>query len=121
MKKRVVVERGIRIVVIDSTEALMTSVQSTLDVLATVSYEDDCDCMVMSQAAFAEAFFVLSSGLAGEVLQKFANYRKKLAIVGDFSGYTSKLLQDFMRECNAGRHVCFAATEQEGIAWLARA
>jgi hypothetical protein len=60
-------------------------------------------------------FFVLSSGIAGEVVQKFVNYGIRLAIVGDFSGCTSKPLRDFMYESNKGKHLYFVATVDEAL------
>ena len=41
------------------------------------------------------------------MLQKFVQYRMPLAVVGDFSKYTSKSLRDFIYECNQGRQVNF--------------
>ena len=52
------------------------------------------------------------------MLQKFVNYQMRLAIVGDFSHYTSKPLQDFIRESNQGRQVGFWSTEEEALDWL---
>ena len=57
-------------------------------------YETGCERLIFDKTAFAESFFILSSGLAGEILQKFVNYRLKAAIVGDYSHYTSKPLHD---------------------------
>ena len=82
---------------------------------------DGPSAMVLRKEQLSEDFFRLSTGLAGEVLQKFVNYQMKLAIVGDFSGYTSKPLQDFIRESNEGRHVCFQPDEGAALAWLERA
>jgi hypothetical protein len=45
--------------------------------------------------------------LAGDILQKFSNYRVKLAIVGDFIKYQNKSLQDFIRESNKGNTIFF--------------
>jgi uncharacterized protein DUF4180 len=61
------------------------------------------------------AFFTLSTGLAGELVQKFVNYRQRLAIVGDISGYVdgSAALRDFVRESNRGRQVWFVADADE--------
>ena len=66
-----------------------------------------------------EDFFVLSSGLAGEILQKYINYGGKIAIYGDFSHYTSKPLKDFIYESNKGKDVFFAATKEEAVQKLA--
>lgn len=61
----------------------------------------------MNKAAIIDDFFILSSCLAGEILQKFINYHIKFAIYGDFSKYTSKPLKDFMVESNRGKDVFF--------------
>lgn len=44
------------------------------------------------------------------MIQKFVNYRTRLALVGDIGGpvAASPALADFVRESNAGDHVCFA-------------
>ncbi len=61
------------------------------------------------------------SGIAGEILQKFINYHAKLAIIGDFSGYTSKPLKDFIYESNNGKDVFFVGSEQEAVERLTQA
>lgn len=63
----------------------------------------------------------MSSGLAGEVLQKFINYHVKIAIYGDYSHYTSKPLHDFIYESNKGNHVFFAPSKDEAINKLGQA
>ena len=106
---------GVIIAQVESSEMLITDVQSALDLMATVRYETDADCMILPKTAMSEQFFVLSSRLAGDILQKFVNYQFKLAIVGDFSGYTSTPLRDFIYESNQGKHVFFASTVEEAI------
>ncbi len=56
-------------------------------------------------------FFQLRSGVAGEIVQKFANYKMLVAIVGDISRYVgeSKSLRDFVREANRGDQLWFVA------------
>ena len=95
------------IVYIKSEGILITDSQSALDLMMTVKYETDCTRIVIDKEAIIEDFFKLSSGIAGEVMQKFINYHIKLAIVGDFSKYTSKPLQDFIYECSKGHNIFF--------------
>ncbi len=95
---------------IQSEEPVITDTQSALDLMATVKYETGCDCIAVPKSVVTEDFFVLSTGIAGEILQKFVNYRVKLAIIGDFSRYTSKPLRDFIYESNNGSHVFFVGT-----------
>lgn len=107
--------------VITSDEMLITDGQSALDLLATVRYETDCSALLLPKETITEDFFRLSTHLAGEVLQKFVNYQMKLAIVGDFSAYTSENLKDFIYESNKGKTVCFLPTEKEALEWLNKA
>lgn len=102
-------------VLLHSDEALIVDGQSALDLIASMYYEHGCSAVVINKQAVAEGFFKLSTGLAGEVAQKFVNYHFRLAVVGDFSCYTSKPLQDFMRESNKGRHLYFCADEREAL------
>jgi hypothetical protein len=104
----------------ESVGLIVTDTQSALDLMATVKYETGCDRIAIHKSAIAEDFFVLSTGIAGEILQKFVNYRVKLAIIGDFSRYTSKPLKDFIYESNNGSHIFFAGSEDEAIARLGR-
>ena len=101
-----------------SETLLITDVSSALDLLMTVKYETKCDRMIVDKSAVTEDFFKLSTCLAGEVLQKYVNYRFKLAVVGDFSLYTSKPLKDFIRESNRGRDFFFVVTDEEAIEFL---
>lgn len=103
------------VAVVRSTETLITDVQSALDLMATVQYETGFDRIVINKSLLSESFFDLKTRLAGEILQKFVNYRVKLAIIGDFSAYTSQSLQDFIYECNKGSHFLFLSTEQQAI------
>ncbi|MEV1172580.1 DUF4180 domain-containing protein [Nonomuraea sp. NPDC049784] len=54
-------------------------------------------------------FFTLRTGVAGEIAQKFVNYRIGLAIVGDVSRFTaaSSALRAWVLESNRGDHVWF--------------
>lgn len=97
---------------------LITDTESALNLIATVRYETGCDRLIIEKSAIVEDFFRLSSGLAGAVLQKFVNYRMKMAIVGDFSGYTSKPLKDFIYENNKGRDFFFIGTVDEALVRL---
>lgn len=60
-------------------------------------------------------FFTLSSGLAGAVAQKFANYRQRLAVVGDISAHLagSTALRAFVAEANRGDQLWFLASRDE--------
>jgi hypothetical protein len=93
--------------------------QDALDILANCAYQDATRIM-MYQENITEDFFDLKTTLAGDVLQKFSNYRVKLAIVGDFTKYNSKSLRDFIYESNKTGRISFVATKQEAIDALSK-
>ncbi|MDW5324938.1 DUF4180 domain-containing protein [Plantactinospora sp. KLBMP9567] len=55
------------------------------------------------------SFFALGTRFAGEVMQKFVNYRLRLVVVGDISGHlaTSSALRALVEESNKAGHVWF--------------
>jgi hypothetical protein len=113
-------ENEVGVAVVSSDTVLITDVQSALDLMATVTYEAGCDRIILPKAAVCEDFFDLKSRLAGEILQKFVNYQVKVAIVGNFSGYASESLQDFIRESNRGNDIFFLADEEQAVKMLGR-
>ncbi|KOT37650.1 alpha/beta hydrolase [Streptomyces caelestis] len=70
----------------------------------------------------ADEFFALRSGVAGDVVQKFVNYRIRLVIVGDIASRVagSDALRDFVRESNRGTWTWFVADRAELEERLAR-
>jgi len=104
-----------KIVVVDADAPIISDGQSALDFIMNIGYAHNCHNIAVYKSAIAENFFKLSTGIAGEVAQKIVNYRYRLAIIGDFSGYTSKPLQDYMYECNKGGHLYFVSDENEAI------
>ncbi len=102
-------------------EVCIATGQDAMDVIASARYETGCGGLIVPKAALHEDFFRLPTGLAGEVLQKFVNYGMKIAVVGDFSQYTSKNLQDFLWESNKGKAVFFVSTEAEALERLSNA
>lgn len=112
---------GNEIAVVNSDTVLISDVQSALDFMMSVHYETGSRSIVINKQAVIEDFFVLHTGIAGEILQKVINYQFKLAIVGDFSGYTSKALKDFIYESNKGREIFFLSSEEDAIEKLNRA
>lgn len=113
--------RGIPVAEIYSGEPLITDTASALGLMATVKHETGCDRFVINKEAVTEDFFRLSTCLAGEILQKYINYHMKLAIYGEYSGYTSKPLRDFLYQSNQGRDVFFVSSLEEGLDRLAGA
>ncbi|MDR0984601.1 MAG: DUF4180 domain-containing protein [Ruminococcus sp.] len=110
----------IKIAFIDSEELLITDSQSALDLIVTVNYGYQSNRIVVKKTNICEDFFKLSTGIAGDILQKFSTYKAKIVIIGDFSKYTSKPLQDFIRESNKGTTVFFVNDKTEAIDKLSK-
>ncbi|MXQ53270.1 DUF4180 domain-containing protein [Shimazuella alba] len=108
------------IAIVKDSQIIIQDVQSALDLMATVQYEADSNRIIVHKSLFSEQFFDLKTRLAGEVLQKFINYYMKVAIIGDFSVYSSQSLKDFIYECNKGNDIFFLPTEEEAIERLSR-
>ena len=113
-------ENGVLCVLVESDEPVITDVQSAIDLLMSAQYDVGSKDIVIPKQLIAEDFFVLSTGLAGEILQKYVNYGGRMAIYGDYSRYTSKPLKDFMYESNKGRDFFFVSTKDEAVAALAK-
>jgi hypothetical protein len=73
------------------------------------AWDGDAAMVAIPVARLSPDFFQLSTRLAGEVAQKFVNYRMQLAIIGDISARCagSKALRDFVHEANRGRALWF--------------
>lgn len=112
---------GIDIAVVSGEEILIVDTQSALDLAMTVKYETGAERVAIDKKAICEDFFILSTGIAGEIFQKFMNYRMKVAIYGDYSHYTSKPLKDFMYESNHGKDFFFVPTKEEAVQRLTEA
>lgn len=93
---------------------MITEPGDILDMMAETGYHS-CDTMMIHRETFHPGFFELKTGLAGEILQKFSNYRMRLAIVGDFSGIKSKSLRDFIRESNRRGTINFVNTPEKAM------
>ena len=87
----------------------------------TAKYDGETNLIAIDKDAVCDEFFILSSGLAGEILQKFINYKAKIAIFGDYSKYTSKPLKDFIYESNKGNDIFFVSDKAEAVEMLVAA
>lgn len=110
MQTEIIRKNNKSVAVVHSEALLITDVSSALDFIMNVKYQTDCTLIAVNKEAITNDFFILSTCLAGEILQKFINYGIHFAIYGDFSMYTSKPLKDFMYESNHGRDIFFQPT-----------
>ncbi|MEV5675989.1 DUF4180 domain-containing protein [Streptomyces sp. NPDC052179] len=101
---------GVPVLVHGADGAPIATVQDALDCLVGAAFQG-AEVVAVPADCFDDRFFDLSTGFAGEVFQKFANYRLRLAIVGDISRHLrgGSALPALIREADRGRHVWFVA------------
>lgn len=82
---------------------------------------ESVDWVVLPVERLPEDFLSLRSGIAGAVLQKFVNYRLRIAIIGriDAELAESNALRSFVHEINCGTDCWFLDTMEEFEARLA--
>lgn len=112
---------SVDIAIVTDEKPVITDTQSALDLAMSVKYETGASRIMIDKNLICGEFFILSSGIAGEILQKYINYHVKMAIYGDYSHYTSKPLRDFIYESNQGKDFFFVATKEEAIEKLTKA
>jgi hypothetical protein len=97
-----------------SEDNVITTIEDGLELLGNLYYQD-FDRIIIHEKNITPDFFDLKNGIAGEILQKFSNYRVRLVIVGDFSKYTTKSLNDFIYESNGGRQINFVGSQLKAL------
>lgn len=102
-----------------SDKILIQNTEDALDLLGNVYYQG-FDKIIIYQKNLTADFFDLKNKMAGEILQKFSNYRVHLVIIGDFSTFASKSLKDFIHESNQGKQVNFVANISDALNSLSR-
>lgn len=120
MTFRIIEKNGIKCAEVCGDKKVIKDAQSALDLLMSAKYEADTKNIIIDKRLIADDFFVLSTGLAGEILQKYINYGGRIAIYGDYSHYTSKPLKDFIYESNKGKDVFFVSDEEQAAEMLTR-
>jgi hypothetical protein len=105
--------RGVSVLVCGAEGVPMASTQDALDIIGAAFSQADVVAVPVSR--LDQRFFSLRSGLAGDIVQKFANYRMRLAVVGDISAQVaaSEALRDLVRESNRGHQLWFVADLDE--------
>lgn len=82
-------------------------------------YSRQATRLIIHEENIVPEFFDLKTGILGEILQKFATYNFRLAVVGDFSKFQNKSFQDFIYESNKTGGIIFVATVEEAKKRLA--
>lgn len=112
MNIEIIQHQGYEIAEITGTGVLIHNAQDALEILINCAYQG-ASKIILHASQLLPDFFDLKTGIAGEILQKVSTYQLQVAIVGDFSQYTSKSLRDFIFESNKMGRVNFVASVEE--------
>jgi hypothetical protein len=108
---------GDSIAEIRSNEVEIMNAQDALDIMVNCTYQGARKIIVYEKNITPD-FFNLSSGIAGQVLQKFSTYDAQLCIIGDYEKFSSKSLHDFIYESNKVGRITFVSSMAEARAKL---
>ncbi len=109
-----------RAVVLDSDDGPIADAKRLVSWFGDVMGEG-ATALVVPAEALPASFFDLRSGLAGDVLQKAANYRIVFAVVGDVAEHSAKMraFHDLVVESQHASGYTFAADMEALEAWFA--
>jgi hypothetical protein len=86
-----------------------------IDDIFGIFFTTKCSAVLLKKENITGDFFNLSTGIAGEILQKFSNFKKRMAIIGNFDDVESKSLKDFIYESNKTGQILFVKTIEEAL------
>ena len=109
---------GLTIAEAVSAGIVVATVQDAVDLIGNAAYLG-ADYTLLHERHLGPEFFDLKTGLAGEVLQKYANYRMGLVVIGDFDAIGSESLRALIRECNRGGRIAFVPDRDAALARIA--
>lgn len=98
---------GFQVLVCDPAGPRVSTAEDAMDLIGAVFL--GAEIVAVPAQRLDERFFSPGTRFAGEVMQKFANYRLRLAVIGDISRHAeaSGALRALVRESNAAGHVWF--------------
>lgn len=117
MNYGIVEKEGKAYLVCDSAETPVRSEQDALDLIA-ACHEHNTSHIMLHADALSEEFFKLGTGLAGSVLQKFVNYRVKVAAIVPDDRLIKGKAKEMLAESNKGNDFRVFAGTAEAEKWL---
>ena len=100
-------QAGVRVLVCDPDGPPIVTEQDALDLIGAAFL--GAEVVAVPANRLDPRFFSLGTRFAGDVMQKFVNYRMRLVVVGDISAHlaASSALRALVQESNRGGHVWF--------------
>ncbi|MEU9678012.1 DUF4180 domain-containing protein [Streptomyces parvus] len=108
MKDLLQERHGVNVLVCDPAGPKVVTTQDALDLIGSVFLGAEV-VAVLPTSRLDEQFFSLGNRFAGEIMQKFVNYRLRLAVIGDISQHmaASSALRALVHESNTSDHIWF--------------
>lgn len=100
-----------------ATSGRIATEQDALELVA-ACIEHGTGLLLLPADALAADFFRLRTGLAGQIMQKLANYHMKTALVLPAETTVTGRFKDLMAEMNSGNTFRIFAGESEAVNWL---
>jgi hypothetical protein len=99
---------GTPVLVMPDDGAPLATAEAATEIVGDAAW-GEAEIVAIPAARLTDDFFELKTGLAGEVAQKFVNYRLHLVIVGDIEARVdeSVSLRAWVTESNRGRQLWF--------------
>lgn len=118
MELTLIDENGVKVVEGQPNEAFMTSVQD-VDQVIEACFSEEANAALLYTANLPPAFFDLSSGEAGAILQKLRMYQIRFAVVCPPGGVVfSSRFGEMVADERRGTHFGIFETWQAARAWL---
>lgn len=111
---------GLKVAEVQSDGLLIRNAADGLELLVDLYYQQ-FDRIIVHEENINPDFFDLKTRMAGDMLQKFSNYRMGLTIVGTFDKYNSDSLGDFIFESNRGNLINFAPSVEAALQKFSKA
>lgn len=111
--------QGVQVAEVTGLPHSLKGMEMVLDLIGDLAFNHKVTRVLMDRSLIDESFFDLKSGFAGELSQKFTNYRMKLAVTGNFKLIESLAMKAYIRESNLGQTVHFTRDRERALEWLA--
>jgi len=114
MSDTLTIIQSVKVLICTPAGEKLKSERDALDLIGE-AIQQDAEVILVPVERLGDDFFQLKTRLAGQIIQKFVTYKRRLVILGDISGHLaqSHALKDFVFEANRGPHVWFLTDLQE--------
>ena len=94
------------------------SIRSFKDISDAIAASFGSDGLILTEDDLAQEFFDLRSGLAGELFQKFINYKLRMAIVLPDPEAYGERISELAYEHKSHNMIRFVRSKDEAETWL---